>query len=60
VRRVRLSEKAPELRAIQALTGRDAPLRIGDRQLEDSFCEIHGHCRSIHSGLLLVALMGIS
>ena len=51
-------EEARELRAIQALTRDDTPLRIRDRELEHGLCEVHGHCRSIHLGLLLVAADG--
>jgi hypothetical protein len=36
------------------------PLPIRDRDFEDRLCEVHSDCRSIHSGLLLVTLMGIS
>ena len=54
----RLREEARELRSIQTLALADVPMRIRDRELEDSLCEVHSHCRSIHLGLLLVALMG--
>ena len=53
-------EEARELPPIQTLPRDDAPLRIRDRELEHGLCEVHGHCRSIHLGLLLVALMGVS
>ena len=60
VRRWRLGQKPGELRAIQSLARDDAPLSICDGELEDSLCEVNGHCRSIHLGLLLVALMVVS
>jgi hypothetical protein len=56
--RHRLDEQARELLLIEALAPDDARTRYG--QLEDSLCEVDGHCRSILLGLLLVALMGVS
>ncbi len=38
----------------------DVPLAIRDRHFEHGLCDVHGDCRSIHVGLLLVALMGFS
>ena len=58
VRGRRLREVARELGTIQALARDDAPLRIRDRKLEDGLCQVDGHCRSIHLGLLLVAADG--
>jgi hypothetical protein len=36
------------------------PLAICDGDFEHTLCDVYGDCRSIHLGLLLVALMGIS
>ena len=60
MRRGLLREKARERCAIQALARDHTPLRIRESQLEDGLCEVDGRCRSIHLGLLLVALMGVS
>jgi hypothetical protein len=60
VDRGRCSEEAREGRSIQTLTRDHMPLRIRERQLEDGLCQVDGHCRSIHLGLLLVTLMAVS
>lgn len=43
-----------ELTSGQAMPLDDAPVTIGDGQLEDVLCQIHGDGRSIPLGLLLV------
>ena len=58
--RCRLRQEAAEPRTIQPPPPHDTPLRIRERELEHGLCEVNGHCRSIHLGLLLVALMGVS
>ncbi|MFO1376814.1 MAG: hypothetical protein U1F14_07415 [Steroidobacteraceae bacterium] len=51
-------EPAFELAARQPCTFDDAPVAIGDGQLEDALCQIDGDGRSIHLGLLLVGADG--
>ena len=41
----------------EPLAADDPPALIGHRQLKHRLCEVDTHCRSIHLGLLLVALM---
>ena len=60
VRRRLLREESRKLPSVQALARDDVPLRVRGGELEDGFCEVNGHCRSIHLGLLLVTLMGVS
>jgi hypothetical protein len=55
-----LREEACEARTIEPLPSHEPPLRIRERQFEHGLCEVDGHCRSLHLGLLLVALMGVS
>jgi hypothetical protein len=58
--RRRLRQESREPRTIQPLPSHQTPLCIRQRDLEYGFCEINGHCRSIHLGLLLVTLMAVS
>jgi hypothetical protein len=51
----RLLRKDPrKLPPVQALTRDDVPVHIREGTLEDGLCEVDGHCRSMHLGLLLV------
>jgi hypothetical protein len=58
--RRRRRQESRTLRARQAVASGDAKLGIRERKLEYRLCEVDSHCRSIHFGLLLVALMGVS
>jgi hypothetical protein len=49
-----------ELPSVESMPTHDVPLVIRDGYFEHGLCDVHGDCRSIHLGLLLVALMGIS
>jgi hypothetical protein len=49
-----------ELTPVESPPSHNVPLPIRDCDLEYALGDVHGDCRSIHLGLLLVALMGIS
>jgi hypothetical protein len=53
-------EDVHELSSIESMPSDDASLVIRDDDFEHGLCDVHGECRSIHLGLLLVSLMGIS
>ena len=44
----------------EPMASREAPLAIGHGPFTDGLCEVDGHCHSMHRGLLLVVLMGVS
>ncbi len=48
-----IGEPAFELGTRQAVRFDDLPGRIGNGQLEDTFCKIHGNSSSMHFGFLL-------
>ena len=60
VGRDRLREKASEARTTEPLPPHEPPVGVSKRQFEHRLCEVDSHRRSIHLGLLLVALMGVS
>jgi hypothetical protein len=60
VSRRRRRKEARELLSVESMSGGDAPLAIRDCDFEHVLCDVYSDCRSIHLGLLLVALMGIS
>jgi hypothetical protein len=60
MRRGRGREEARKLPSVESMPSDDVPLAIRDRDFEHGLCDVHGDCRSIHLGLLLVTLMGIS
>jgi len=60
VRRRCRREEPGKLPPIEAVSRREAPVRIGHRDFEHRLCQVHRHCRRMHRGLLLVVLMGIS
>jgi hypothetical protein len=60
VRRRRGPQEVRELSSVQSMPSDNVPLTIRDGDFEHGLCDVHGDCRSIHLGLLLVALMGIS
>jgi hypothetical protein len=49
-----------ELAPVESMPPHDVPVAIRDRDFEHGLCEVHSDCRSIHHGLLVVTLMGVS
>jgi hypothetical protein len=53
-------KESRELSSVESMPAHDVPVAIRDRDFKHDLCDVHGGCRSIHIGLLLVVLMGIS